>query len=86
MLCKTRTNQKKYYVPVLIMLYSFKKGGFRVLGLESAFFCYILSFYFLFHNLSIVSQLKYELYLRSFAQFTVYMDLGSVKHGSVFYD
>ena len=60
--------------------------GFRVLGLESAFFCYILSFYFLFHNLSIVSQLKYELYLRSFAQFTVYMDLGSVKHGSVFYD
>ena len=50
------------------------------------FFCYILAFYFLFHNLSIVSQLKYELYLRSFAQFTVYMDLGSVKHGSVFYD
>ena len=44
------------------------------------------AFNFLFHNLSVVSQLKYELYLRSFAQFTVYMDLGSVKHGSVFYD
>ena len=26
MLCKTRTNQKRYYVPVLVMLYSFKKA------------------------------------------------------------
>lgn len=85
MLCKTRTDQKKYYVPVLIMLYSFKKRiPYAVPGIR--FICYILSFYFLFHNLSIVSQLKYELYLRSLAQLTVYMDFGSVKHGSVFYD
>ena len=77
MLCVIGMNPYKYTIIK-------KQTPHTVPGIR--FFCYILSFYFLFHNLSIVSQLKYELYLRSFAQFTVYMDLGSVKHGSVFYD